>query len=143
MNALQSHKEEERRPASETPKLNVIVMVIEIDVLGSLSVAPDKLFVARRPFVLAVARQHALDAHAHALDVLHGAPALRAEKVETYDAIGVDVWMHGNWSVVLLDKGDFWWFCSTWCQYSPSPLRAHHGTQMFGMGRTYRWDTTC
>lgn len=85
-------------------------MVVEINVLWPQSVAPDKLLVSRRSLVLAVARQHALEAHAHALDVLHRTPALRSQKVKTYDAIGVDVRVDGNRTVVFLDKSHLWRF---------------------------------
>ena len=38
-----------------------------------------------------VAGEHALDADAHALHVMHGRPALRPEQVEADDAVAVDV----------------------------------------------------
>ncbi len=41
--------------------------------------------------VLGIARQHALYAHAYALHALHRRPAGRAEEVETYNTIAVDV----------------------------------------------------
>lgn len=49
-----------------------------------------------RSLVLRVAGQHALQAHADALDVLHRTPAGGAEEVEADDAVAVDVWMHGD-----------------------------------------------
>lgn len=91
--------------------LHSIIVVEELDVAGSQSVASDKVFVSRRPLVLVVARQHALDAHAHAGDALDGAPALLAEQVEADDAVGVDVGMHGDRAIGLLVEGDlgrFW-----------------------------------
>lgn len=86
-------------------------MIVEIDVLGPLSVCADKVLVAWGALVLAVARQHALDAHAHTLDVLDGAPALRAEQVEADDAIGIYVRVHRDRTIVLLDEGNLWRLC--------------------------------
>lgn len=85
--------------------LNFVVMVVEIDVPRPQSIAPDELLVTRRALVLGVARQHALQGHAHALNVLHRAPSLLAQKVETDDAVRVDVGVYRYWSVGLLDEG--------------------------------------
>ncbi|KAI4156789.1 MAG: hypothetical protein LQ346_009131 [Caloplaca aetnensis] len=57
------------------------VLIDEVDVPRPKSVPGHELLVARRPLVLGVPRQHALDAHADAFDVLDGRPALRAEQV--------------------------------------------------------------
>lgn len=46
------------------------------------------------PLVAAVARQHALQAHAHALDVLHGAPARLVQQIKADDAVAVHVRVH-------------------------------------------------
>jgi len=50
-----------------------------------------ELLIAFRPRVFGVPRQHALDAHADALDALHRRPARRTQEVETYNPIAVDV----------------------------------------------------
>lgn len=47
-----------------------VVIVNEPNISWAPSVSSDKLFVTRRSFVLSVARQHALDTHADALDGL-------------------------------------------------------------------------
>lgn len=86
---------------------NCSVVVIEVDVLGTQAVPPHKFLVAGRPLVLSVTRQHALDAHAHTLDVLDGTPALLAEKVEADDAVGVDVRVHRDGAVVQLREDNF------------------------------------
>ena len=50
-----------------------------------------ELVISLRTLVLGVAAQHALDAHAHALNALHGRPTrVAAEKIEADDAVGVD-----------------------------------------------------
>lgn len=93
-------------------RLNFVVMVVEIDVPRPQSVAPYELFVSRRPLILGVSCQHALQGHAHALNVLHRAPSLLAQQVETDDAVRVNVGVYRYWSVGLLDKGHFrrFWF---------------------------------
>jgi hypothetical protein len=81
------------------PTLHVIIVVVEVDIPRSEAVRAYKVLVARRPLVLGVARQHALQAHADALDVLNGAPPLLAKQVETYDAIRVYVRVNRDRSV--------------------------------------------
>ncbi len=81
-------------------------MVIEGDVSRSLAVTTHKFFVARWTLVLGVACQHALDAHTDTLDTLNRTPALRAEKVQAYDAVGINVGMHRYWSIIQLDESD-------------------------------------
>ena len=86
-------------------------MVVEVYVPWPQAVPPDELLVAWRSLVLGVPCQHALQAHAHALDVLHGAPALLAEEVEADDAVGVDVGVHRDRSVGQVDEGYLGRFC--------------------------------
>ena len=69
-------------------------MIIKPNIPRSLRVPPTEILVPLGSLVLIVARQHALDAHAYTLDVLHGAPALGAEQVEADDAVGVNVGVH-------------------------------------------------
>ena len=83
-------------------------MVEELNVAGPLPVSADKLLIARRSFVLVIAREHALDAHTDALRVLDRAPTLIPQKIEAYDSVGVNVWMHGNRSIGFLVERDFW-----------------------------------
>lgn len=84
-------------------------MVDERDVAWPLTIRPDEVVIAR-PFVLRIARQHALDAHADALHALHGTPACVAENIEADDAVGVYVWMNRNWPVGKPLEHDFWRF---------------------------------
>ena len=86
-------------------------MVEEVNIPWPSTVGSHKLRIALGPLVLGVAREHALQTHAHALDVLDGAPALLAEQVETYYAVGVDVRVHWNRTVGELDECDFGGFC--------------------------------
>lgn len=78
-----------------------------------MGVPSHEIFIARRSFVLGVSRQHALDAHADALDILHGAPALRAQQVEADDAVGVNMGVDGNDSIGRGDECHFRRFYST------------------------------
>jgi len=82
-------------------------MVEKVDIPWPSPVGSHKLRIALRPLILGVAREHALQTHAHALDVLYGTPALLAEQIETYYAVGVDVWVHGNRTVGELEEGYF------------------------------------
>ncbi len=88
-----------------------MIVIIEMNIPRTLQVAPHKLFIPRRTFVLVVARQHALDAHAYALDVLHGAPALIAQQVQTDDAVGVDMGVHRDGAIRGLNERHFRRFC--------------------------------
>jgi hypothetical protein len=75
-------------------------MIIEINIPRSSPVISHKLLISLRSFILRVPRQHALQAHAYA--------ALLAEQVKTDDAVRVDVWVHGYWSVGAEEEGYFW-----------------------------------
>nr|POF07879.1 hypothetical protein CFP56_66171 [Quercus suber] len=66
-------------------------MIQEVDVSRSLPVTTHKLLVPRRPFGLGVTRQHALNTDTDALNIVHGAPALRVQQIEADYAVGVDV----------------------------------------------------
>ena len=61
-----------------------------------LRIPPYEILVPRRALILRVPRQHRLNAHAHALDILHRTPALRAQQIETDDAVGIDVRVYGD-----------------------------------------------
>ena len=60
-----------------------------------LRIIPDEVLIALRPLLLGVTRQHTLQAHTDALDVVDGGPAGAVEQVEADDAVGVDVWVPG------------------------------------------------
>jgi hypothetical protein len=76
-------------------------------IAGTLGVSPDKLLVSWRAFILRISRQHALDAHADALDILDRTPALGPEEIEADDSVAVDVRVHGDWTGGRADKGNF------------------------------------
>ena len=78
------------------PPLHGGILIDEPDVSGPLCVPANEILVAGGTLVFGVARQHALDAHADALDVVHGAPALVAKQVEADDTVGVDVRVNGD-----------------------------------------------
>lgn len=73
---------------------------------------PTKLLVAFGPLGLGVAGEHALEAHAYGFDVLDGAPALGAEQVKAYYAVGVYVRMEGYLAGRILFDHEvgFGWF---------------------------------
>lgn len=79
-------------------------MVIECNIPRSLAVTAHKLLVTRWSLVLGVACQHTLNAHTNTLNTLNWAPALRAEKVQAYDAVGVNMRVHWYRSIIQLDK---------------------------------------
>ena len=82
-------------------------MVVELDVLWSLAVRADEVFVSRRPLVLGVAGEHTLQTHADALNVLHWAPPLLAEKIKADDAVRVNMGVHRNRAIRKLDEDNF------------------------------------
>jgi hypothetical protein len=94
-------------------RLHRVVVKVKVDVPRPLPVAAHKVLVARRALVLVIAGEHALQAHAHALNVMHGRPALAVEQVEADDAIAVDVRVHGDGRDVgrVGDEPDFGGFC--------------------------------
>jgi hypothetical protein len=87
-----------------------VVVVVELDIPWAQPITPHKFFVSWWTLVLGIASQHTLDAHADALHVLDRTPALLAQKIETDEAVGVDMGMHRNWPVRELDKCDLWRF---------------------------------
>lgn len=115
--SLRSTKEDQKTPkttkvpGASNEELNGIVVVVELNIPRPLPVGAYKFLIAGGPLVLGVSRQHALQAHTHALDVLDGAPALLAEEVEADDAVGVDVRVHRDGSVGGLDEGHLGGFC--------------------------------
>lgn len=73
-----------------------------------LRVVPNEVVVAWWSFLLRVACEHALQTDTHAFHVVYRAPTLFVEKVETNDAVGVDVWVPGYWVRIIFDKDHFW-----------------------------------
>ena len=87
-------------------------MEIEIDIPRPLPVHAHKVLVPRWSLVLIITRQHALKAHADALDVVHRAPAGLVEEVQADDAVGVHVRVHGDRVRGVGCEGDFGGFCT-------------------------------
>lgn len=79
----------------------------KVDVPRPRRVVPDEVLVAWWPFLLCVAREHALETDADALYVVYGAPAGFVEKVEAYNAVGVNVWVPRYGMCVVLDEDYF------------------------------------
>lgn len=97
-------------------KLYIIIVVMEINIPRSPPIIRHKFTITGRPLIARIGRQHALNTHADALDRLHGRPACRAEEIETYYAVAVDVWVDGDrtgvvgggWAFDELDFGGFY-----------------------------------
>lgn len=87
---------------------DLVVVEDEVDVPRPLCVVPDEVIVTLRSLLLSVAREHALQTDAHALDIVNGRPALSIEQIEAYNAVGVDVRVPGDRVCLVADKCDFW-----------------------------------
>jgi hypothetical protein len=87
--------------------LDLIVMEHKVDVPRSLCIVPYELLITLRSLLLCVAREHALQTHTHALDVVYGRPALAIEQVEADDAVRVDVRVPWDWVRVVFYEYDF------------------------------------
>lgn len=72
-------------------RLYVVIIVKEVDVAGPASVVRDEVAVAWRSFVTCICGQHALNAHADALNRLYRWPAGWTEEVQAYDSVAVYV----------------------------------------------------
>ena len=101
-----------KRPGQYTAaSLHGVIVVEKVDIFRPQAVAAHKLLVPWRALTLSVSREHALQAHADALDILHRAPPLLAEEVEADDAVGVYVRVDGDRPVGQVDKRDLGGFC--------------------------------
>ena len=99
-------------PITKSGLLHRVVFVNKANVPWSLPVPPHKFFISRRPFILRIARQHALQTHANTFNILYRRPACRAKKIETYNSIGVDVRMYWYLArrIFEVHECDFWCF---------------------------------
>ena len=77
---------------------NSTIFIAKPDIPRSLRIPLYKLLVPRRTLILGISRQHTLQTHGHALDVLDGTPAGGAEEIEADDAVGVDVRVDGDFA---------------------------------------------
>lgn len=103
-------------PARSKGRSDVVVIIHEVDVARPALIIRDEVGISRGSFIARVGGQHALNAHADALDRLDGRPASRAEEVETDDAVAVDVRVDGDGARGVggfgLDELDFGGFCA-------------------------------
>ena len=120
-------------------------MVEKVNVFRPQAVGFHKLLVPWRPLVLGVAREHALQAHANALNILYWAPALLAEEVQADDAVAVDVRVHGDLAFGGGGDGEgyFWWFCGffllgfVWKKYSNNSFKKNKDIKCLDATSTY------
>lgn len=87
--------------------LHFVIVKGKLDVPRPRCVVPYEVLVAWWPLLLRVAREHALETHADALYVVHGAPAGSVEEVEADNAVGVDVWVPRYGMRVVLNEDHF------------------------------------
>ena len=128
-------------PSRHGTSLHGVIVVEKVNVFRPQAVGFHKLLVPWRPLVLGVPREHALQAHADALNILYWAPALLTEEVQADDAVGVYVWVDRNRSVGQVYKGDLGGFC--WAMVSEiSSLGIFH-TASDGRRGSYQWGTFC
>lgn len=85
-------------------------MVIKVNISRSSPIIGHEIRISLRTLVLGVPRQHTLQAHADTLNILHGRPALLPQKIQTDDAVGVDVRVHRDGPVRGGHEGYFGWF---------------------------------
>lgn len=98
------------RTQTPSPRSNLIIMKHKTNIPRPLSIVLDKILITRRPLLLGIARQHALQTDTNTLDIVDGAPALAVKQIETDDAVGVDVRVPGDGVGVVADEYDFWSF---------------------------------
>lgn len=86
---------------------DLVVVEHKVDITWSLCVVPYEVFITLRSLLLRITRQHALQADADTLNVVHWRPTRAVEKIKTDDAVGVDVRMPGYGVLVVFDKDYF------------------------------------
>lgn len=110
------------------------ILINKPNIPGPLRIPPHKLLIPRRPLGPRVPRQHALDAHAHAFDILNGAPALGPKEIKADDAVAVDVGVEGDGAGRLGEgeEGYFRGFCWVCVSFG--------GGNHLGVGLKRRWE---
>jgi hypothetical protein len=83
-------------------------MKYEIDIPWPLRIVPYEVLIPGGPLLLRIAREHALQGDADALDIVYGAPTLAIKKVEANDAVGVHMRMPRYWVCIIFYEDDFW-----------------------------------
>lgn len=76
--------------------LDIIILVYERDISNSTSIEGHKFTIAGWAFVTGISCKHALQTHANAFHCLDRGPSARAQEIETYDAVAVDMRVHGD-----------------------------------------------
>lgn len=101
------------------PSSHRTILINKSNIPGPLSIPPHKLLIPRRALRPRVPRQHTLNTHTHALDILHGAPALGPEEIEAYYAVAVDMGMEGDGAGGLGEgeEGYFGCFCRVYVSF--------------------------
>jgi hypothetical protein len=79
----------------------------KINISRPLLVILDKLVIPLGPLLLGITRQHTLQAHTHALDIVDRGPSGAVEQVEADDAVGVDVRVPGYGMCFCFLEDDF------------------------------------
>jgi hypothetical protein len=80
----------------------------KVNIPWPLRIIPDEILIPLRPLLLRITRQHALQTHTDALDIVDGRPTRAVEQVEADDAVGIDVRVPGDGVVGVANEGDFW-----------------------------------
>lgn len=105
-------------PKEKAHQSNIIIIILEVNIPRPPLIIRHKITIPRRPLVTRIRRQHALDTHAHTLHRLHGRPSRRAQQVQAYYPVAVDVWVDGDWAGCFVrggegDELDFGGFCTS------------------------------
>lgn len=82
-------------------------MKLKRNIPRPLRIIPHKILISNRPLLLRITRQHALQTHTYALNIVNGRPTAAVQQVEADDAVGVDVRVVGDRVHGVADEGDF------------------------------------
>lgn len=105
---------------SHAVDLDRLIIINKPNIPRSRTIIPHKILIPWRTLAPRIARQHALDRHAHTLHVLYWAPATRGasmpgggEQVQADVPIAIDVWVNWYWAWWGGEEDEcyFWRFC--------------------------------
>lgn len=77
------------------PPSDLRIMIQKVDIPRPLAIVRHKVRIPRRPLGFIIPRQHTLYTDTNTLHIMHRAPALGIQQIETDDAVAVDVGMEG------------------------------------------------